>query len=228
MTCEWRHDALAARWVLTDSALPNDANVVATVERTHTEKAWNAYLKLRTDPCPKFIGQFTSDVEGVHTVVTAYLTSKAAVQKGDSPLVKPVKKVFRQRKNEGRRQIATLVPLGALEAIANASEVGLVKYEIDSYREDGGYSLGQCLNSAARHIYARTGGQRYDPNGSKLLGRPIDHIDMATWNMAVACEMQRLFGDENDDLWKGLPKTVSPSKENSSPPINNDPPINDE
>ena len=30
---------------------------------------------------------------------------------------------------------------------------------------------------------------------------------MAAWNIAAACEARRLYGDQNDDLWKG-PGTV--------------------
>lgn len=112
-------------------------------------------------------------------------------------------KTFQVRKNTGKRRVATLAPLGVLESFANASEVGLPKYWENGYRENGGYSLSQCLDSAVRHIMLRTGGEKYDPEGSAYIGRPIDHIDMACWNIGVACEMLRLYGPPNDDLWYG-------------------------
>lgn len=113
---------------------------------------------------------------------------------------------FQVRKNKGRPQLAGLVPLGALEAIARAAEVGLVKYARDSYREEGGYSVLTCLDSAARHIYALTGGEKHDPDASAIMGKPVAHLDMAIWNLSAACESMRLYGAINDDTWKGPKK----------------------
>lgn len=109
-----------------------------------------------------------------------------------------------ERKDKGKAMLATLTPLGAIEAIARASEVGLTKYHRDSFRDEGGYTLSQCLNAAVRHIFKRTGGERYDPDAAQYLdGRQIDHLDLAIWNLAAATEAQRLYGDACDDLWKG-------------------------
>lgn len=108
-----------------------------------------------------------------------------------------------ERKNKGRPQLASLVPRGALEAIARAAEVGLVKYKKDSYRERGGYTVMMCLDSCVRHIYAHTGGEKHDEDATKLLGHPVAHLDMAIWNLSAACENLRLYGSGNDDAWSG-------------------------
>lgn len=114
---------------------------------------------------------------------------------------------FQKRFCEDKRKLATLVPLGALEAIAHASEIGLIKYKRDGYREGNGYQLSCCLDAAVRHIMKRTSGERYDPEGSEILKHPIDHLDCAIWNLSAACEMLRLYGEINDDLWKGPQQT---------------------
>lgn len=144
---------------------------------------------IRADP---FYGPGDTVVAGDLTVV---------FPPADAPVVVSANQI---RKNAGRPRIAELVPLGLLEAVARASEVGLVKYARDSFREKGGYSIANCLNSAARHIYARMGGERYDMDGSKYVGKPVDHLDQAAWNIAAACEAIRLYGmDKADDTWKG-------------------------
>lgn len=110
---------------------------------------------------------------------------------------------FQARKNAGKPRVATLVPLGALEAIAHAAEVGPVKYWKDGYRDDGGYSLSQCLDSCVRHAMSRSSGEKYDVDSSVMLEHPVDHLHGAIWNLSTACENLRLYGDRNDDLWKG-------------------------
>jgi len=107
------------------------------------------------------------------------------------------------RKNEGKLRLASLVPLGALQAITRAAEVGLVKYKMDSFREGGGYSVLTCLDSAVRHIFAYTGGERFDPEASRIRGEPTLHLDLAIWNLSAACECLRIYGEGNDDTWKG-------------------------
>ena len=136
-----------------------------------------------------------------------------ATSNGGAPHDSPSGRVV--RKNAGRPMLATLVPRGAMEAIARAGEVGLTKYERDSYRSNGGYSLLQCLNSALRHIAARASGEKYDADAEKYVGRPVDHLDLAIWNLSTACENLRVYGDEVDDTWRGPNGDWTPYKRES-------------
>lgn len=171
------------------------------------------YVELKVgDPIPKG-AEYTYDggVTWVHS------SRSDSVTPGDhfkyrAPVTTAPKPKFQVRKNKGKRPLATQVPLGAINAIAHAAQVGLVKYWSDGYRDDGGYPLSTCLDSAVRHIFARTGGEKYDKEASELLGEPVDNLELAIWNLSAACEALRLYGEVNDDLWKGPGSAKKPEE----------------
>lgn len=91
-----------------------------------------------------------------------------------------------------------LVPVEALEAIANAMEYGADKYGRHNYRR--GHRWSRCLDAALRHLYAMAGGEEIDQeSGNPHLGHAMASLAMLSYHVKHHPDLNDLFEEDENE-----------------------------